>query len=296
MTSGSSVLGRIAYFLEDAPSVAPSSEVPALATATWAAAEATSILDRHVAGHDAVPGFARFLTYWLSVPQSVASLSGSSGWSAKISAPDASLANLLTDPEDDPRRMGILTDQGILAARPGISSRALWLMERILGSDFPKPPMVGHPTNLPEARPGVTRRETLDVATESPSCLPCHQLLTPLGASLEHFDASGAYRDLDNGSAVDSSGVLGDVGLDDIGRFEFKSFDDIAPRLAQSCGVARQFTAAMFNDALGFAPSSGGSPAYSNDELDYVANRFVKSNLSVRELVRAIVASPTFLR
>jgi len=35
---------------------------------------------------------------------------------------------------------------------------------------------------------------------------------------------------------------------------------------------------------------------YSGDELDYVANRFADANFSLRELVKAIVESPTFLR
>jgi hypothetical protein len=50
----------------------------------------------------------------------------------------------------------------------------------------------------------------------------------------------------------------------------------------------------MFNHALNVSP--GAPVPYSEEELDYVANRFADSDRDIRTLVGAIVESPTFLR
>jgi len=144
---------------------------------------------------------------------------------------------------------------------------------------------------------GLTRREYLRLITANSPCNSCHQFIDPLGASLEHFDAFGEYRDVDNGKPVDSSGIFPDASSS-LGPFPFASFDDLAPKFGSSCEVARCFAAAMFSDALNAGPliEFGTVSPYSGDELDYVANRFADANFSLRELVKAIVESPTFLR
>jgi hypothetical protein len=60
-----------------------------------------------------------------------------------------------------------------------------------------------------------TKREQLTLQHETvPSCAGCHLLMDPLGFGLEHFDAVGAYRDLDNGKPVDTTGTLGTSNFD----------------------------------------------------------------------------------
>jgi hypothetical protein len=285
--TGATVLSRIAQFLENASSVVPSSEVPSEANATWAAAEATAILDRHVADNEAPSGLSRFLSLWLNAPSSL-NLSDPHGWPLKLSGRDASLQGLLTDVIGDPRRIGILTDQDLLAARTEITERAAWFLGSVLCSGVPLPPQ-DHPVST-QPMPGLTRRESLLAqVSRASSCPSCHSFADPLGFSFEHFDEKGNYRDLDNGKPVDSSGNFN-------GTFKFSSIDDLAPQLADSCDVAQCFAAAMFKAALGADGSANAATTYGPQELADVANRFADTGFSVRELVKAIVGSPTFLR
>jgi hypothetical protein len=277
--TGSSVLSRIADFLEDGATTVSPGDVPAVATAKWASSEATSILDHYVARGVGAPGFVRVLSLWLDAPASLASLSNPLRWPFIMSTPGTLMPALLIGAINDPRRPGILTEQDLLALRPGISARGAWLYQRLLCQDVPPPP-----PNTPPLKPtpGMTRRESL-AALLGPSCV-----------SFEHFDEMGNYRDVDNGKPVDSSGIIDNWGVSGIAPTKFQSIDDLAFQLSDSCGVARCFAAAMFNHALNVSP--GAPVPYSEEELDYVANRFADSDRDIRTLVGAIVESPTFLR
>ncbi len=114
--------------------------------------------------------------------------------------------------------------------------------------------------------------------------------MDPPGDSLEHFDETGTYRDLDNGKAVDSSGAITALGV----NLRFNSIDDLAPQLAVSCVVAQCFTKTMMTDGMG-VPRPNAMP-FTDEEVNHVANVFANSNFSIRELVKAIVGTPSFLR
>ncbi len=117
--------------------------------------------------------------------------------------------------------------------------------------------------------------------------------------SLEHFDAMGNYRDLDNGKPVDSSGTLINPPM-----LTFTSFDDFGPNLAVSCPVAQCLTKLVMVDAYAaHMPGYGLSASltsmnlpFTAEEANHVANAFANSNFSIRELVKAIVGTPSFLR
>jgi len=141
-------------------------------------------------------------------------------------------------------------------------------------------------------------QEALARAIASPSCASCHSIIDPPGWSLEHFDATGAYGDTDNGKPVDSSGLMrvygNTVGTQD-SEYTFKSIDDLAPQLATSCVVAACFTRSMMNRAFNVVDTSGTLP-YTDAEVNHVANRFANGGFSIRELVKAIVETPSFLK
>jgi hypothetical protein len=109
----------------------------------------------------------------------------------------------------------------------------------------------------------------------------------PIGDSLEHFNAVGEYGTTDAGQPIDSSGAIQSENL------SFMSYDDLAPQLAASCSVAHCFSQTWLNDGL--ATPIGQMPAFSDAELNHVANAFADSNFSIRSLVKAIVTTPSFL-
>ena len=54
-----------------------------------------------------------------------------------------------------------------------------------------------------------TVRDRLSAHATNPVCAGCHRLIDPLGLALEKFDGLGAFRDRENGAAIDASGHAG---------------------------------------------------------------------------------------
>jgi hypothetical protein len=53
-------------------------------------------------------------------------------------------------------------------------------------------------------------RERLAEHRRDPSCAGCHDIMDPLGLSLEKFDAVGRRRSIESGTPIDASGGLPD--------------------------------------------------------------------------------------
>jgi hypothetical protein len=91
--------------------------------------------------------------------------------------------------------------------------RGAWILENILGTPPPSPPP-GVESNLDEPLVGVERvlsqRQRLERHRADPSCAACHQIIDPLGFSLENFDLTGRWRETDRGAPIDASGMLWD--------------------------------------------------------------------------------------
>ncbi len=283
------VLGRIFQFLNDSP-VTPFGIGAAQVTPAWAATVAAAILDDQLTRGTEARGLARFLSSWLNVrADSDAGLPAARTWARKLLDPNATLTTLFAGPTGDPHRKGIFTDQQVLAARGDISERGYWFFTHLFCGD----PLV-HPPGIPAGqppKPGSTRRQARETEVASPLCMACHKAIDPAGFSLEHFDALGNYREMDNGQAVDSAGTV----TLPTPMLTFTSIDDLAPQLATSCLVARCFSRSVMIDAYAVPPATATLP-FNDQEVDQVATAFANSNFAIRELVKAIVSSPSFLR
>ena len=44
----------------------------------------------------------------------------------------------------------------------------------------------------------------------NPACASCHARMDPIGFAMEHFDATGQWRDTDGGNQIDASGLFPD--------------------------------------------------------------------------------------
>ena len=103
----------------------------------------------------------------------------------------------------DPRR-GLLGQGSILtvtsaANRTSPVTRGKWVLENVLGAPPPQPPP-GVETNLEKdaAQVKVTSlRQRMELHRANPVCASCHQLMDPIGFSLENFDNTGKWRTLD---------------------------------------------------------------------------------------------------
>ncbi|MGQ0735888.1 MAG: DUF1592 domain-containing protein [Acidobacteriota bacterium] len=116
---------------------------------------------------------------------------------------------------DAARRGGLLAHGAILATtsypdRTSPVLRGKWLLDNMLGSPASPPPQ-GVDTNLTETKPGTVPasiRERLAQHRQNPSCASCHAAIDPLGFALEHFDAIGGWRSVDEGGRpIDATGT-----------------------------------------------------------------------------------------
>ncbi|HWA23618.1 MAG TPA: DUF1592 domain-containing protein [Caulobacterales bacterium] len=113
-------------------------------------------------------------------------------------------------------RGGVLGQGSILtvssyAHRTSPVIRGKWLLDNMFGSPPPPPPP--NVPALPDATEGgksLSVRARLEQHRKSPVCAACHARMDPLGFALENFDAIGAWRTLDGGAPIDTSGSLPD--------------------------------------------------------------------------------------
>jgi hypothetical protein len=120
----------------------------------------------------------------------------------------------------DEARRGILGKASTLmvsshADRTSPVVRGKWIMDNLLGTPAPPMPANVPPLNESNQREGrvLTMRERMEEHRTNPVCASCHQIMDPIGFSLENFDAVGAWREREggtNGTRIDASGQLPD--------------------------------------------------------------------------------------
>ena len=116
---------------------------------------------------------------------------------------------------DQARRGGLLRHGSILtvtsyANRTSPVIRGNWILDNILGTPTPPPP-----PDIPALDDAVVdatlpMRARLAVHREKKSCAVCHNLMDPIGFSLENYDAVGRWRINEGDGPVDASGGLPD--------------------------------------------------------------------------------------
>jgi mono/diheme cytochrome c family protein len=88
--------------------------------------------------------------------------------------------------------------------------RGKWVLENILGTPPPPPP--GNVPPLVDTKTEgriPSMRERMAQHRVNPACASCHQLMDPIGLSMENFDAIGRWRTRSEaGTQVDASGGL----------------------------------------------------------------------------------------
>ncbi|MEZ5318542.1 MAG: DUF1592 domain-containing protein [Vicinamibacterales bacterium] len=165
-----------------------------------------------------------------------------------VSGPDFQMVKY----PDDHRR-GLLGQGSILTLtshgnRTSPVMRGKWVMEVLLGSPPPPPP-----PNVPvlEQTGDSSDGRFLSVAEQmakhraSPVCSSCHNVIDPIGLSLDNFDVTGAFRIKDRGVPVDSSGELYD-------GTKLNGIADLRQALmARSDVIITHFTEVMMAYALG---------------------------------------------
>ncbi|MFG0333041.1 MAG: DUF1592 domain-containing protein, partial [Maioricimonas sp. JB049] len=112
-------------------------------------------------------------------------------------------------------RGGLLRHASILAVtsyatRTSPVIRGNWVLENLMGAPAPPPPANVPPLEDNTVAANLPIRERLKQHRADPNCAGCHNLMDPVGFSLENFDAIGRWRDLEGETPVDATGGLPD--------------------------------------------------------------------------------------
>lgn len=185
-----------------------------------------------------------------------------------------------------PERGGLLRQASLLTVtslshRSSPVKRGKWVLGQLLCSE-PPPPPPGVPQIPHQDFSKATLREILKAHRDKPECAVCHNVLDPIGLSLENYDAIGRFRASDHGQAVDAHGVLPDGtvlnGPDDLSRSIAKD-----PRFP-ACVAEKLYIYAL---GRGLEPSD-------RTELERILKQLGGRGFSFSDLITEIVQSSGF--
>jgi Protein of unknown function (DUF1588) len=132
--------------------------------------------------------------------------------------------------------------------------------------------------------PTLTTRERVALQTKGENCQSCHALINPLGFTLEHFDAVGRYRDLENGKPVNATGAYqtrtGEV-------VTFHGARDLAKSLVANDEVQGAFAEQLFHHLAQQPVRAYGPTAMADLKKAFAVNGFHIRKLAVEIAVTA---------
>lgn len=187
------------------------------------------------------------------------------------------------------QRGGVLSQASVLSitsnpTRTSPVKRGKWVLENILGTPPPPPPPgVGDLGDDKKILTSKNIRERMEQHRSKPDCKSCHSKMDPIGFGMENYDAVGRWRTNDDGSKIDSSGVLPD------GR-KFEGPSQLKQILLQNKG---QFVNALSDRFLTYALGRGLDVS---DQcfVEEVARRTAANEYKFSAFVSAVVTSEPF--
>jgi len=196
----------------------------------------------------------------------------------------------------DDRRFGLLGQASILTVssyedRTSVVLRGLWILSNLLGSP-PAPPPPGIILKDNTSGKPTALRERMEAHRANAVCASCHASMDPLGFALEHFDATGRWRETDGGAAINSTIEWSGVTADSPKAFR-------AALLSRSGEFNRTVTEKLMTYALGRGVDLSDAPTVRKIDRDLAQNQDRWSTLiadivksSQFEMSRAPVKEP----
>jgi hypothetical protein len=151
---------------------------------------------------------------------------GDAPWSDFLTAPhpESTLLDPIYASDPDGFRGGFLSIPAFLTLsslpeRSSPTARAKTLIVGLFCTEMAPPANVDIPDLAAAGGEGevLNVRDKLDKHRADPMCAACHDILDPIGLSMENFDAIGAYRTAyPNGDPIDATGTYDGASFEDI--------------------------------------------------------------------------------
>jgi hypothetical protein len=190
------------------------------------------------------------------------------------------------------QRAGLLTQGSVLATtsfptRTSPVHRGNWVATNVLCTPPPPPPDGIPPLSATVVPPGTSQRAQLEAHVKSAACAACHNFMDPIGFGLEHFDAVGAWREVEHTSGSDAV-------IDATGKLPDGTAFDGAVQLAAALKTQKPAVGACVVQKM-FAYSLGRDPTIADScQTTALAKGFADSNYNFRSLIMQMIASDVF--
>ena len=191
---------------------------------------------------------------------------------------------------DPLRAAGMLTQGSFLAAHAKADQtspvlRGKFVLAKLLCRP-PSPPPPNIVVSPPTVDPRLSTRQRFAQHTADPLCASCHTKMDPIGFAFEHYDATGRWREVDGGQAVDATGALSGSDVD--GALD--GVPSLAARLARSKEVSTCAATQWFRYAFGRSEQTQGDTC----TIAALSRALSGPNGDFKEMMRETVRMPVF--
>ena len=158
--------------------------------------------------------------------------------------------------------------------------RGVFITRRLLGRTLKEPPQA---TELGSAEfsTELTIREKVTALTEPTACAGCHNIINPLGFSLENYDGVGRYRNQEVGKAINAVANYNTVEGETI---ELSGANGLADLITGSPQAHGAFVDHLFHQAV-----KQPINAYGDSLRESLISRFQTSEFNIQQLLTNIV-------
>lgn len=182
-------------------------------------------------------------------------------------------------------RAGYLSQASFLTYQSGSlrnspTKRGRYVQQSVLCNEIPPPPDNVDPT-LPPIPPDATLREILEMHMEQEGC-DCHTSMDPIGFAFENYNAIGAYRTMENGQPIDSSGSVEGLG-------DWNNAAEFAALLGEDPRVSTCLIQNLIRGQIGHKETNGEV-----DAIIALDQTFAEHDYSMQSLLVEFPTSPLF--
>lgn len=190
------------------------------------------------------------------------------------------------------QRGGVLTLGAIMASNSSTQEtspvkRGIFVREQLLCDELPPIP---RNINIaaPDLDPTKPVRERFTAHSENEVCWNCHQFIDDIGYSLEHFDASGRFREDENGLAIRTDGLVSAIDSSDDTRM-IADRHDLARILADADSTKACMARQYYRYVTGYSETQADSCALNN-----LNKLFSDSGFDIQSLLVGITQLESF--